>query len=161
MSSSLHRSEEGHIVGGVCAALADRYFIDRSLVRLAFGLLALASGLGIMVYVLLWIVLPGANSQSSHLWDRMVTTSREIGPVSTDLMQSAARAWNRNEPSNWPRPLSRRWIGIGLVAVGGWLALGSLGLFDWIGLSGAVGIGAIVLGVALIMGRPEATRGRS
>lgn len=160
MNSRLERSAEGHILGGVCAALADRFCIDRNLLRLAFALLALASGLGVVLYLVLWMVLPAANTKPVHLWDRIIATSRELGPVSRGLMQSASTAWHREERSNWPRPLSRRWIGIGLVAAGAWLALGALGLFDWIGVGGAVGLGAMILGVALIMSTPDARRKR-
>lgn len=161
MGTRFERSREGHILGGVCAALADRFTIDRNLVRLAFALLAFASGLGIVAYLILWMTLPGTNSGAGSSWSRLLANAQEIGPISTGLMQSASEAWHRSEKDSWPRPLSRRWIGIALVTAGAWLALGSLGLFSWIGVGTAFGLGAIILGVALIVSTPESRSRRS
>ena len=52
------RPVDGRMVGGVCAAIARRLRIDVTLVRTAFGLTALAFGLGIVVYAIAWIVIP-------------------------------------------------------------------------------------------------------
>ena len=50
----LLRSETDKMLGGVCGGLADYLNIDPVLVRLAFVVLFLASGLGLVVYLLLW-----------------------------------------------------------------------------------------------------------
>ena len=49
----LLRSETDKMLGGVCGGLADYLNIDPVLVRLAFVVLFLASGLGLVVYLLL------------------------------------------------------------------------------------------------------------
>jgi phage shock protein C len=58
MNERLYRSESDKMIAGVCAGLAERYGIDPVLVRLAFALLALHGGLGLLAYVILWIVMP-------------------------------------------------------------------------------------------------------
>jgi phage shock protein PspC (stress-responsive transcriptional regulator) len=47
------------MIAGVCAGLADQFDISVTLVRLAFVLMCVFGvGTGIMVYVILWIIMP-------------------------------------------------------------------------------------------------------
>lgn len=61
----LVRSESDRMIGGVCGGLADYLNIDPVLVRLAFVLLGLASGIGLPIYLILWVVMPSAGSDVS------------------------------------------------------------------------------------------------
>lgn len=56
----LYRSESDKVIAGVCAGLAQYFDIDPVLVRVAFVLLALLGGPGILLYIILWIVIPEA-----------------------------------------------------------------------------------------------------
>lgn len=58
MEKRLHRNSKGKIIAGVCSGLADYFAIDPVLVRLVFVILALHSGIGILAYIILWIVAP-------------------------------------------------------------------------------------------------------
>ena len=57
MERSLVRPRNGKIIAGVCAGLADRFGIPRTLVRLGFVLFGLF-GVGEIVYIVLWIIMP-------------------------------------------------------------------------------------------------------
>lgn len=54
----LYRSRTDRIVSGVCGGLAAYFGIDPTLVRVAFILLCLADGIGILVYIVLVIIVP-------------------------------------------------------------------------------------------------------
>ncbi len=55
----LMRPRAGKKIGGVCAAIANYFEIDVTLVRIVFVFLALPGGFpGILPYLLLWIVIP-------------------------------------------------------------------------------------------------------
>ena len=54
----LYRSPEGKILGGVCAGLGDYFQVDPILLRLLFIFLIFGCGWGIILYILLWIILP-------------------------------------------------------------------------------------------------------
>lgn len=56
--NKLYRSEKGKVIAGVCHGLAEHFNIDPVLVRLIFVLLSLVDGLGIIVYAVLWLILP-------------------------------------------------------------------------------------------------------
>jgi phage shock protein C len=54
----LTRSRSDRIIAGVCAGLGDYLGVDRVVVRIAFVVLALAGGGGIVLYLLAWILIP-------------------------------------------------------------------------------------------------------
>jgi phage shock protein C len=56
--NALRRSREDRWLGGVCGGIANATGIDSWLWRLAFALVALAGGAGIVFYALLWIFVP-------------------------------------------------------------------------------------------------------
>jgi phage shock protein PspC (stress-responsive transcriptional regulator) len=52
------RNREEKMIAGVCAGLADEFGISVTIVRLAFVLGSLVSGMGIVIYLVLWVVMP-------------------------------------------------------------------------------------------------------
>ena len=60
MTQTLVRPRDGKVIAGVCAALADRFGLSRTLVRIAFVLFGLF-GVGEFVYIILWIIIPRAT----------------------------------------------------------------------------------------------------
>ena len=48
------RSDDDRVIAGVCGGVASSLNVDATLVRLAFALLALAGGAGILLYLALW-----------------------------------------------------------------------------------------------------------
>ena len=56
-TSRLVRPSQGKWIAGVCAGLADRFGISRSLVRLGFVIFGLV-GAGEIAYIIAWIVMP-------------------------------------------------------------------------------------------------------
>jgi phage shock protein C len=46
------------IVGGVCSGLAEGLHIDTIWVRVAFVVLAFVQGIGVLIYVVLWVIMP-------------------------------------------------------------------------------------------------------
>lgn len=57
---SLHLSRSDRKIAGVCGGLGEWLDMDPVFLRVAFVLLALLGGLGIAVYVLMWLFLPRA-----------------------------------------------------------------------------------------------------
>lgn len=60
-TKKLYRSTENEMIGGVCAGLGEYFNIDPTWVRIAFTLLALAGGPGVILYIILWIIVPKAE----------------------------------------------------------------------------------------------------
>lgn len=58
----LTRTDDGRMIAGVCAGLARYFDVDPTLVRLIFILLALFGAGGVLLYLILWIILPLENA---------------------------------------------------------------------------------------------------
>ena len=54
----LVRPRQGRWIAGVCAGIADRFGVSRLLVRLAFVASIILPGPQIVVYVVLWVLIP-------------------------------------------------------------------------------------------------------
>ena len=63
----LLRPRDGRMWAGVCAGLAAYFGVDVNLVRLAFGVFTVFYGLGVLIYLLAWAVLPAEGEDSSIL----------------------------------------------------------------------------------------------
>jgi phage shock protein C len=57
-SNRLTRSRTDKIIAGVCGGIANYFKIDPVFVRLAFVLLVLLKGSGILIYIIAWIIMP-------------------------------------------------------------------------------------------------------
>lgn len=58
MEKRFYLSETDKKIGGVCGGLAEYFGIDSLLVRLAFVILILGYGSGLLAYILLWLLAP-------------------------------------------------------------------------------------------------------
>jgi len=58
MAKRLYRSSSNKVLGGVCGGIAEFFGIDATWVRLAAAVLAVIGGTGVIIYILLWLVLP-------------------------------------------------------------------------------------------------------
>ena len=54
----LYRSTSDKVIGGVAGGLGDYLNIDPVIVRIIFVLLAIFGGSGVLIYIILWIVIP-------------------------------------------------------------------------------------------------------
>jgi phage shock protein C len=58
MSPRLTRSETDRVIAGVAGGVAQRFGFSSTLVRLAWVLSVFFGGLGILLYLILWMALP-------------------------------------------------------------------------------------------------------
>jgi phage shock protein C len=65
--NSLRRSRVDRWIGGVCGGLAEATGLEAWLWRLAFTLLALCGGTGVLAYVLMWIFVPMEQPPSASV----------------------------------------------------------------------------------------------
>ncbi|HLU88097.1 MAG TPA: PspC domain-containing protein, partial [Taishania sp.] len=63
----LYRDTENGYIGGVCSGLASYFNIDPTIIRLIWVAAFLIGGVGFLLYVVLWIVIPKASSSIDRL----------------------------------------------------------------------------------------------
>lgn len=104
----LMRSEADRMIAGVCGGLASYLGVDPVLVRLAFVILLFASGVGLAIYVVLWIVMP---------------TESRVPPEIRIMDETAA-----SDPSAYKARLGQpATVGVVLILLGAFLMLGHWG----------------------------------
>jgi phage shock protein PspC (stress-responsive transcriptional regulator) len=62
---TLYRIPKNGIIAGVCAGLADYFNMDVTLMRVLFVVGAFISGLGLLLYIILAIILPVSGGAKS------------------------------------------------------------------------------------------------
>lgn len=63
----MYRDPDHRIIGGVCAGMAAYWNMDPWIVRLIFVIVTLLGGVGILVYLILYIVLPEAKTTAQKI----------------------------------------------------------------------------------------------
>jgi phage shock protein PspC (stress-responsive transcriptional regulator) len=63
----MYRDPDNRIIGGVCAGMGAYWDIDPIILRVIFAALIFAGGLGLLVYLILYIVLPEAKTTAQKI----------------------------------------------------------------------------------------------
>jgi len=78
------RSIDDYMLAGVCGGLADYFDIDSSLVRIIFVLLILCGGGGILIYFVLWLVIPKKEGK-----ERKINRKEKMEEFADDIKDKA------------------------------------------------------------------------
>jgi len=130
----LTRSNNDKVIAGVCGGLAAYLDIDSVLVRLAFVILLFASGIGLPIYVILWIVMPEQGSQGSS--DSEVI-QKNLGEMGGTVYSGVSKIGRHGT------------VGILLVLLGAYFLFNQLGWLNWI--SGAVFWPLLIIGFGIYL----------
>lgn len=58
MNRKLYKSNQNKMIAGVCGGLGEFFDVDPTLIRLLWGIFALAAGSGLLVYIASAIIIP-------------------------------------------------------------------------------------------------------
>jgi phage shock protein PspC (stress-responsive transcriptional regulator) len=76
-SKTLYRTHQGRIVAGVCSGMGEYFGVDANLVRIIFLVLTVfTAGVGILIYLGAWIVIPEEGEKSS-IGENMVNKTKK------------------------------------------------------------------------------------
>lgn len=59
----LYRSQTDRVLGGVCGGLGAYFNVDPVLLRIAFVILGLVNGIGAVIYLIMWVLVPDETAQ--------------------------------------------------------------------------------------------------
>jgi phage shock protein C len=96
------------MIGGVCGGLGKYFHIDATLVRLIFVLLTLAGGSGVLVYFILWIVMPREDMPNVPTTLDGQEFSRRANMMGQEMQEIVSK----------PNTRAVQFIGIALVVMG-------------------------------------------
>lgn len=118
----LFRDTDTAIIAGVASGLANYFGIDVLLIRLLFILGAFAGGWGILLYIVLWLLMPEAKTTSDRLqMQGMPVTVESLKAIAerADLGGAARRANNTIVPIiNTTFRLIAKVLGIAFIVAG-------------------------------------------
>lgn len=86
MKTKLYRNKSERIIAGVCSALADYLEIDVVFIRVFFLITALYWGTSVLIYIILWIIMPVDKGAVSDEASYVVRTSANP-PIKSELDQ--------------------------------------------------------------------------
>jgi phage shock protein C len=121
MDNKLYRSSSDKFLGGVCGGIGKYLGVDSSFVRIIFLLLMFGSGIGFLLYILLWVILPQEGATATGLPLTGPEFEKRVQGVGDDIRDAA-----RN-----PHPKAGLLVGIALIIIGGILFLEQLH-FAWL-----------------------------
>jgi phage shock protein C len=143
MNTKLSRSHSDYMLGGVCGGIASYLKIDSTLVRLFFLVLMVGQGSGLLIYLILWIIMPREDriaSSSEFTPDEFGNRARQVGQEFGDVMRQ-------------PNPKTIMYMGIGLILAGLFFFVSNLNLpwLHWINRDVFWPLLIIVAGIALLV----------
>lgn len=68
-TKSLHRTNNGKMVAGVCSGLGEFLGVDANIIRLLLAVFTLLGGAGILVYIAGWLLIPEEGRDTSIVQD--------------------------------------------------------------------------------------------
>ena len=108
MAKRLYRNESEKVLGGVCAGLGDFLGIDPVFVRIFFILWTVLGELSVLVYILMWIIIPRETATDAE--ERF-----EINDVGARFNQMGREI---HDITRQPSPQLITFTGVGLIAWG-------------------------------------------
>lgn len=147
----LRRSAQERMITGVAGGLADYFEIDPVLVRLAFVLGAIfGAGLGLLIYIVAWVVMPGPRGDTAPQRDRRPRSRRRgLGGLVFGLVLIVVGGVALLASTDAVDP-SGRWILVGLAAL--LVLVGSVILVrSRLGLDGGLVFWGVVVTAVLVI----------
>lgn len=144
----LYRSRTNHIIAGVCGGLAEYLEADPTLVRIVFVLVGLLTGIGLLAYIVMWILIPFPGQEGSSASDTIRRGADEIA--------ERARAFGESMRGNGSNGSRARWfVGVILIGLGAIALLGNthIFLFRWLTFRTLWPLILVILGLAMLFPR--------
>lgn len=149
-SKRLTRSAKNRVIAGVCGGLGDYLGIDAGLVRIFFVLLGIGRGFGVLIYLLLWLLIPREDMETAAATEATIRAG-------ADEMAERARSAGSEFREAWAHdshPLMVA-IGVGLIILGGLALLETLHItwLWWLSFDTLWPVLLIVAGLIIILRR--------
>jgi phage shock protein PspC (stress-responsive transcriptional regulator) len=141
----LYRSERDRILGGVAGGISEYFNIDSNIIRIIFILLAVFGGSGILIYLVLWILLPAKSRVDRTNDDHIKTNVSEI--------KAKAESFAGDMRDISYQDSSQFWLGVLIVTIGVVFLLNNFGLFGFINFARLWPLILILLGLAILIKR--------
>ena len=110
MRDKLYRSRRVRVLGGIAGGLAQYFNLDPTLVRVLFVVVTILHGFGILLYIILWIVVPEEPFEIAY----------QVKPddqTATDGQSAQTGSMNFDGSQSLPQKQSSGRIVVGIVLI--------------------------------------------
>lgn len=142
ITSGLHRSETNRIIAGVAGGLGEYFNVDPILVRIVFILLTIFNGIGLILYLILWVIIPS----QSHT----TTSGSDQVRKNVDEMQDQAARFAQDFRFSHQAYSTRQWWGAIIIGLGILFFLGNFGLLNMFQIDRFWPVLLIIIGLAIL-----------
>lgn len=122
MRKNLTRSSSNIVVAGVAAGLAEYLNIDPVIIRIAFVLITIWGGSGLLLYIILWIIMPEEKKTYKSSEEMVKSNAQQIKEKVQDIAGDITTTANKENP--------RVLAGIVLLVLGVLFLLSTFGVFN-------------------------------
>ncbi|MDD4859210.1 MAG: PspC domain-containing protein [Dehalococcoidales bacterium] len=152
MDKRLYRSRSDRIIWGVCGGLAEYFKIDPTIVRLVFVLLALANGVGIVIYLVMAVVVPLKGSKVGTPQETVRENVVEIKETAEEFGKEIRSTFEGEEKADVSNNSQQRRniLGIAIIIIGVIILMSTLNLFRWLNWGYLWSIILIIIGLIII-----------
>ncbi|MFC2017500.1 PspC domain-containing protein [Chloroflexota bacterium] len=155
MEKRLYRSQSDRMLGGVCGGLAKYFDIDPTIVRIIAVLSVFVSGLGVLAYIIMVIVVPLEGSKVTTPKETVQENVEDIKETASELgreiRSTLAGEEDESEEVAKMRHRRRNLFGIILIVLGVLFLLASFNLFWWFNWGNLWPLILVAIGVLIIV----------
>ena len=155
MQNKLYRSQSDRMLFGVCGGLAKYFGIDSTIMRIIVVLLALVTGIGILVYIILAFIVPlegsGKITPKEIVMDNVAEAKTTAQGLGQDIKDTFSGDKGDSEETAREQAKRRNTFGLILIIIGIFLLLGTFGVFHWAKWSVVWPVILILVGLLIIV----------
>lgn len=144
----LVKSKTDHVVWGVCGGLAEYFKVDSVIVRLAFVVLVLIDGIGILLYIILAIIMPAEEQAGLPQKDVIEQNVQDVAEEVKGTFENIEKETPTQQKTQYAQ-----WLGVILILLGAYFLLESLHLLSWVRFDIFWSLLLILIGIVLLVKR--------
>ncbi len=143
-SSGLYRSETNKVLAGVAGGLGEYFNVDPNIIRIVFILLAIFGGSGIIVYIVLWLIIPSKSNRNKNSQEAIRSNLEDMKTSTQTFAHSITRPDGSKENSKF-------WWALIIIVIGFLFLMHNFGLLGSLELDKLWPLVLIILGLGIIL----------
>lgn len=140
----LYRSEINKVIGGVAGGLGEYFNIDPTIIRIIFILMTVFGGSGVIVYIILWLIIPSKSQLSRNSQDTIRSNIEDMKSTTQTFAHNLGQPQSNQQNSKF-------WWAIIIVLLGFFFLMNNFGLLEPLELDKLWPLLLIVFGLVVLL----------
>lgn len=140
----LSRSDRDKIIAGVAGGLGEYFNVDPNIIRILFILMAVFGGSGLIIYIVLWLILPSKSKASENSQDAIRSNIEDMKSTTKTFAHSIRNPGSAPENSKF-------WWAVVIIVIGFFFLMHNYGLLGPLEIEKLWPLVLIIFGLAIIL----------